>query len=181
CAGIDPATGLVLRAPPHFSRPQSRFRVLLLGRGLLSWMAPPDHDEVIRLRWTPAPPPVPLFEGAPLAWLRPDPHHLELAGRGAGSACWSLVHFGEDGRPVLRMTSVSRNEAYQAVTLVRPNLLAAVGPDRIDWLRGSSGRFATYRRSPAVVGHSEAVACFPSAETREILVVRRDGILVRVP
>jgi hypothetical protein len=79
------------------------------------------------------------------------------------------------------MTSVSRNEAYQAVTLVRPNLLAAVGPDRIDWLRGSSGRFATYRRSPAVVGHSEAVACFPSAETRELLVVRRDGILVRVP
>jgi hypothetical protein len=180
--GIEPATGLVLRAPPHPSGSPGSFLVLLLGRGVLSWLAPPDHKESLVLGWTPAPPPVPLFGGAPLAWLRPDPHHLELAGRREnGSACWSLVHIGEDGRPVVRMTHVSGQEGYQAVTLVRPHLLAAVAPDRVDWLRGGSGRFVVVRRGPSVVGHSEAVACFPSAETRELLVVRRDGVLVRVP
>ena len=182
-ADADPATGLVLRWPPQVPRSRWRFLVLLLGQDLL-WWTPPQSDrlETLGLGWTPARPPGPLFERPPVAWLRPDPEHLELAGRRAdGSACWSRLHFGADGRPVVRTAGVSRKEAYQAVTLVRPGLVAAVGPDRVDWLRGGSGGFATYRRTPAVVGHSVAVACFPSAETRELLVVRRDGILVRVP
>jgi tetratricopeptide (TPR) repeat protein len=180
---VEPATGLVLRWPPQVPRSRWPFLVLLFGHDLLWWTPPPsDRLEAVGLGWTPARPPVPLFERPPVAWLRPDPEHLELAGRRAdGSACWSRLHFGADGRPVVRTAGVSRKEAYHAVTLVRPGLVAAVGPNGVDWLCGGSGGLAPLRRAPAVVGHSDAVACFPSAETRELLVVRRDGFLVRVP
>jgi hypothetical protein len=179
---VNPATGLVLRWPPQVPRSRWGFLVVLLGQDRLWWTAPEsDSLESVGLGWTPAP--LPAFPRPPVAWLRPDPEHLELAGRRAdGSACWSRLQFGANGRPTVRAAGLSRKEAYQAVTLVRPGLVAAVGPERIDWLRGGpGGGFAVYRRTPAVVGHSEAVACFPSAETRELLVVRRDGILARVP
>lgn len=178
----EPDAALVLGTPP--SRPGARpgYLALFLTQGSLWCSNFPEYGEhePAGLGWTPARPTGCTLYAPPLSWLRPHPDHLELAGvREDGNACWSLVQFEGDGRPAARMTNVTRGSKYQAAALVRPGLVAAVGAYRIDWLRGSFAGFAYW--SSTHVELPPVVACFPSHPTRELLVVSRDGAVLRVP
>jgi tetratricopeptide (TPR) repeat protein len=180
--GLDPAAMVVLPAPPSGSHPVPRCLVLLLADEMV-WCVPFPGMEVrepAAIGWTPGRAEGSTLYAAPLSWLRPHPDHLELAGmRGDGNACWSLVQFGPNGQPQKRMTNVTRESKYQAAALVRPHLVAAVGTYRIDWLRAGFSGFAF--SSATHVALPGVVACFPSHPTRELLVVSRDGVVVRVP
>jgi hypothetical protein len=178
----EPAAALVLGGTPPFPGAPAGYLVLLLGQGTLWCSTFPTYGqrEPAGLGWVPASPAHSTLYAPPLSWLRPHPDHLELAGvRADGNACWSLVQFGQDGQPVTRMTNVTRGSTYQAAALVRPNLVAAVGTYRIDWLRSGFAGFAywsaTHLSLPAVV------AAFPSHPTRELLLVCSNGVVVRVP
>jgi hypothetical protein len=105
-----------------------------------------------------------------------------------GTLHWSLVDVGpaepasgldpNELRIVGRASSV-RAEGYLAATIVRADLVAGVSRSHIDWLHTGDRGFV--RRSTTRVNLRSAVACFPSPQTRELLVVCRDGVVVRVP
>jgi tetratricopeptide (TPR) repeat protein len=178
----EPDAVLILLAPPSPPPAAPGYLVLVVAHGTL-WCLPCPAEgrrEPAGLGWTPGRPPGSSLAAPPLSWLRPHPDQLELAGvRDDGNACWSLVQFREDGQPQTRMTNVTRESKYQAAALVRPNLVAAVGAFRIDWLRAGFSGFVF--ASGTHVSLPQVVACFPSHPTRELLVVSRDGVVVRVP
>jgi hypothetical protein len=70
-----------------------------------------------------------------LAWLPRGPSEPELAALTAGA----LLEVGPD---VLRRVqdAASSQEGCRAVAVVRPGLVAAVGPSHIDWLRPDGRR-----------------------------------------
>jgi tetratricopeptide (TPR) repeat protein len=129
-----------------------------------------------RLPWSPGLPEGSSLTAAPLSWLRGDSESLEVAGLlHNGAVCWSLLPFGSGPKS----TRTSRDRFYLAATLIGPGLLAAVAGSRIDWLRCSGNDFPSRGRTPVAI--PGAVACFACHETRELIVVCRDGFVVRVP
>jgi hypothetical protein len=74
---------------------------------------------------------------------------------------------------------LTRGEGYLAATVVRPGLVAAVGPARIDWLGVGGAGFKLLGTTRAELG--SALACFASQPTRELVVVCLDGGVVVVP
>jgi hypothetical protein len=130
------------------------------------------------LGWTPQAPSEVNLPAPPLSWLRRDPEHLELAGLLVdGTICWTLLQ----SRAGLhnRGTCLSRGERYLAAALVGPGLVAGVTADHVDWLRAYVGGFRATGRTPVAI--PAAVACFACHETHELIVVCRDGFVVRVP
>jgi hypothetical protein len=171
---MEPAAVLLLARPCYLA--------LLLGEGTLwcTTFRQQSGKQPAGLGWTPSQPASSTLHAPPLSWLQPDADLLELAAvREDGNVCWSLIQFKDDGQPVTRMSNVSRSSKYQAAALVRPALVAAVGTYRIDWLRGSFTGFAYSAASHVAV--EAVVACFASHETRELLVVSREGVVMRVP
>jgi hypothetical protein len=83
------------------------------------------------------------------------------------------------GRDGLRASApgVSQEHGYRAAAIVRPGLVAAVGPSRVDWLRAGGRSFSWSRTQLSL---PRPVACFPCRPTGELLVVCASGVVVRV-
>jgi tetratricopeptide (TPR) repeat protein len=171
------------------SRPGS-LTALLLDAGVL-WCGTvrpgeqlaPAHTGMTRFPfpWRPSRPEGSSLQFAPLAWLVHGPNSAELAGLGEnGSVYWSALHLGDLEQRGAYATNVSvRAEGYLAAALLRPGFVAGVARRSIDWLRCGPKQFTLH--SATKVFLPSAVACFPSHITRELLVVCRDGVVVRVP
>jgi hypothetical protein len=69
-------------------------------------------------------------------------------------------------------------ERYRAATFVGPDRVAAVRSGGVDWLRRGESRLTLSSTTPADL--SDAVACFFSPLTRELLVVAGAGEVIRV-
>jgi tetratricopeptide (TPR) repeat protein len=169
------------------SRPGSLI-VLLLGPGIVWWgtfrpgeQLGPGHAglQPFPCPWKSSRPEGSPLHLAPLAWLDQGAGGIELAGLGEnGSVYWSALNLVASERP--RVTNVSvRAEGYLAATLVRSRFVAGVARRSIDWLRCGPKQFTLH--SATKVFLPSAVACFPSHPTHELLVVCRDGVVVRVP
>jgi hypothetical protein len=131
------------------------------------------------LGWTPRIPETCSLHSAPLSWIQLDPVRLELAGLDdEGSLHWSRIDCHAPSLPA-QTNVAARPEGYLAAAIVRSGLVAGVSRSRIDWLRCGTKNFTTL--STTRVAMSGAVACFPSHATQEVIVVCRDGTLVRVP
>jgi hypothetical protein len=132
-----------------------------------------------QLKWKPSTPEGSSLATSPLAWLETEIHRVELAGLGGnGSVYWSSVITGLQLE--LEATNVIvRADGYLAATLVQPGFVAAVGRSSIDWLLAGPHDFR--RHVSTKVFLPAAVACFPSGTTRELVVVCKDGVVVRVP
>jgi hypothetical protein len=130
------------------------------------------------LGWTPRVPAGSPLRAPPLAWHPRSATELELAGLGAdGTVYWSLVQFARNElRPVAMSTSAE--SGYRGVAIVRPGVVAAVGPSRVDWLRGGGRTFAW---SSTRVSLSRPIACFLCRPTDELIVVCGNGTVARVP
>jgi tetratricopeptide (TPR) repeat protein len=132
------------------------------------------------LGWTPVTPEGSPLQGLPVAWLRCDHEHLELAALTAnGTVRWSSLQLQEGRLAVSASNGFVRAEGYLAATLVRPGLVAAVSRSHIDWLLAGGRGFTRWATTPAHI--PLAVACFASAGTSELIVVCRNGVVVRVP
>jgi tetratricopeptide (TPR) repeat protein len=130
--------------------------------------------------WKPSRPEGTSLLCPPLAWLEREPEYIELTGLSEnGSVCWSALRFGGDERGVRATNVQPRAEGYLAATLLRPGFVAGVARGSIDWLRCGPKQFTRHSATKVVL--PSAVACFPSHPTHELLVVCRDGVVVRVP
>jgi tetratricopeptide (TPR) repeat protein len=135
-----------------------------------------------RLGWTPAVRSGSSLACPPVAWLRPAPNSLELAGLTTdGFLFWSALEWVTFERHlVTRATYEAAPEGgYLAATLLRASFAAAVAESRIDWLQGGRRGLSVWKTT--LLELRGAIACFPSPRTRELIIVIGDGQLVRVP
>jgi hypothetical protein len=71
---------------------------------------------------------------------------------------------------------------FRAVCVWRAGQVVGVtATNRVVWLKSRSGRFAEWASPVEVTTPARAVACFPSRQTTEILIVLEDGSLARIP
>jgi hypothetical protein len=134
------------------------------------------------LSWRPWLPDDSHLMSVPLSWLSSigDRDHLELAGLGPnGNAHWASLNLAEGGLHLLASNVQTRPGGYLAAALVRSGLVAAVGPTRIDWLRGGAERFTCVAGTESA--YPSAVACAGSRRTGELIVVCGDGYIARIP
>jgi tetratricopeptide (TPR) repeat protein len=132
-----------------------------------------------RLQWGPWTHEGTSLAEAPLAWWEAEPHRVELAGLSEnGTVYWSALQT-EPPMEVVATNVAVRADRYLAATIVRPGFVAAVAPSSIDWLRAGSRDFRPHASTKVFL--PTAVACFPSHVTHELIVVCKDGVLVRVP
>jgi hypothetical protein len=128
--------------------------------------------------WTPSSPPNSSLLAPTLAVL-PHGNDLELAGLDSeGVLNWSRLHFHADRLEVVARSTAAREPGFLAATTVRPSLVAAVAGNRIEWLRGGAPQLTL--QAQTAVGIPQAIACFASAPTSELLVIGKDGILERI-
>ena len=91
---------------------------------------------------------------------------------------WQRLRMG-DGPVTLSLSVCGRQTGYLAATVIRPGVIAGMKSGRIDWLRAVGSQFSLTSTTPLSL--PQAVACFASAPTNELLVVSSDGVLERVP
>jgi tetratricopeptide (TPR) repeat protein len=123
-----------------------------------------------------------LLSAPPLAWRVWGPDELEFAGLDQEGVHWAHVNFNTPWAPPSwspMMAAVAGQTGYLAVAFIGPGRLAAVRRMGVDWLRREGKRLVL--TSSTGLGLEAAVACFHSPLTGELLVVCRDGWLVRLP
>jgi hypothetical protein len=176
--------GLLLPAAPGCQTPS-----WLLFAGDRLWLSAANgtpKEVPGTLGWRPGWPHPTLLSPAPLVWRFSGPNELELCGldhqEGAHwASLYSIVYHTpwntDSGQPIQR--AVAGQTGYLAVAFIGPGRLAAVRRTGVDWLR-RQGHQLVLTWSTAL-GLEAAVACFHSPLTNELLVVCRDGWLVRLP
>jgi hypothetical protein len=120
-----------------------------------------------------------LNSAPPLSW-RLAGEGLELTGISLdGSVHWSEVQFQDEASTDAIVHAAVPQSGYAAATLVGPGRVAAVRRAGIDWLRLERRRLLPWTATG--IDLAGAVGCCHSAPTNQLLVVGRDGWLVRVP
>jgi tetratricopeptide (TPR) repeat protein len=127
--------------------------------------------------WQPQLPLRSSLKSVPLSWLHSIP--LELAGlKEDGSLHWTCIRLAIDKIECLKTNSAAPDGGYLAATIIRSGRLAAVRRSSIHWLRAGPKTFSPWAITRVSI--PQAVACFPSRLTNELVVVCRDGSVVRV-
>ncbi len=132
------------------------------------------------LGWAPGLPSGCSLESPVVSWLRPQPTLLEVAGiESSGRLRWSTFGIFVPPGSVPERHLLLPDARYRAAALLRPGELAAVARDGVYWVRCGERALTVWATTRAALG--DAVACFPSPLTRELLVVCAEGDVVRVP
>ena len=132
-----------------------------------------------RVGWRPGLPDGAALRFPPLSWLRPSQSLLELVevDEGGTVRCAGLEWGPSPGR--LGSLAFAAKERFRAAAFVGRDRLAAVRPGGVDWLRRGEDRLVLAATTTTALG--DAVACFYSVPTRELLVATDQGDVVRVP
>jgi tetratricopeptide (TPR) repeat protein len=113
------------------------------------------------------------------SWLASHPTHLELAGVDAGGILYHSalqLALTSEG-PAIRTCRVS-DRSYRAAALVRAGRVAAIAANGVAWLSTTGTHLVATGWTPADL--PDALAGFVSPGTNELLIVCREGDLVRV-
>jgi hypothetical protein len=147
--------------------------MLLYGRSGNEWLE-------CSLGWRPSIPEESSLLCPRIDWIRDGAEHLELVSVDEeGSLRWALLRLSDAEIVCEARNSASPAGGYLAATLIRPLFVAAVRSTSIHWLRARKAKgFRPW--SITRVAIPTAVACFVSHGTHELIVVCRDGSLVRV-
>jgi tetratricopeptide (TPR) repeat protein len=133
----------------------------------------------VEMPWRPGMPAGCSLEAPPLSWGLTGPRVLELAGASPeGLLFWSAAHLSTAGQVGDCESAFSGDDHYRAAALLGPGAVAGVTRSAVHWLRGGA-RLRVRGTSSAELG--DAVACFASPTTAELLVVGATGDVVRVP
>lgn len=140
-----------------------------------------DQGSLLHLGWRPGSRLRGLCSPPPLSWLRRDSATLGIVGIDEDDSIhWTEINFGDPQNPVLGGGASTRLPAlYRAAALVNPGIIAGVYDGGVDWLRRRGHDL--HPSSATLLPLPDAVACFPSLVTRELLVVSVHGSLTRVP
>jgi tetratricopeptide (TPR) repeat protein len=173
---VEELGAAVLLEPKSSGRPG--VWLLFVGEELCYFAGDADPEAMpIRLGWRPGSYYGDLASPPPPSWQLAG-GTLTLAGLGVeGSAQWTEVQLRGGTAGVVR--AVSPRVGYLAAALLGPGRVAAVRRGGIEWLRRERGHLVPWAATRMDL--PDAVACFPSPLTNELLVVCRDGWLVRVP
>jgi hypothetical protein len=138
----------------------------------------------LRLGWLPSNSRGSALAQAPLSCRPSYQDGIEIVGvTDEGAVCRSVIDLLDRPGAVARLaaTNVSASDlGYRCATIVRSGHVAAVGARSVHWLRGVWSRFARLGVSEDCV-ERDSIACFSCHRTRELLVVGREGLLIRVP
>jgi hypothetical protein len=123
-----------------------------------------------------------------LAWLQTSPDQLELAGIDeVGTLHWSefAVRLGEtktEHRTLASRTAEGhRAVANRAVAIWKPGMIIGVtAGNLVRWLRATRTHFQEWAAPMRLPVPVQAVACFPSHATGEVIIVLADGEAVRL-
>jgi tetratricopeptide (TPR) repeat protein len=180
--GLEPQTALLL-APDAAGRPSLGF--ILCTDGLYGFAPGVALRKLPNLGWSLNPPG--MGQGSPSLSCLKSEGSLQLAGLGGDArAYWAALPLPHREPSGSGARAASVKTGYVAVALVGSGRLAAVRPDGIDWLHRERGGLVPWVRTlvdlpPVPVDLPPVVGCFHSPLTAELLVVCRDGWLVRVP
>jgi hypothetical protein len=120
-----------------------------------------------------------LFQDGPpmFSWLAPSRTSLEMVFTDdEGALHWLVLRVLTDDPAVL--ADHRSRSVFRCATLLKPGHAAAVQRDGVAWLaRGERGY---YQRTHTPLDLHDAVACFASPVTNELLVVAAEGDVVRV-
>lgn len=139
----------------------------------------PDWGQV-SLGWVPAIPKDSTLKAVPLAWLEHG-NSAEVVGLSEGG----VVHWSTLERKDIKYNKIERGfhgfepSGHQAATIIRPGLIAAVTEGKVRWLGPSKSLLSPQAETDITL--TNAVACFPSYLTSELIVVSSDGMIERVP
>lgn len=136
------------------------------------------HRRETDLSWRPTSAEGSPLRSVPLSWASFAPGHIDLAGLGEdGSLRKSRL---KDGDHLNTCTTAGPREGgFLAAAIVREGLVAGVTRSRVEWLLHGARRFLPWRTTEVSI--PSAVACFPCPQTRELVVVCKDGAVVSVP
>jgi hypothetical protein len=133
----------------------------------------------IRLSWLGLGPEDGWLDTLVHSWLSSHPTHLELAGVDAARvlhhSAFQLA-LGSDG-PGVRTTRVS-DCPYRAAALLRPGRIAGIAANGVAWLSTTGTHLVATGWTPGDL--ADALAGFVIPGTNELLIVGREGDLVRV-
>jgi tetratricopeptide (TPR) repeat protein len=179
-APVDLRMALMLSVPTS-ERP--RLLSLLFEPDFVSFqvgVVPGPGEERMRLRMPWGVGEALAVEALPLSWLPLRGRYLEIAGvTDSGALGWALLRlFGSDAE-VLGNHQTSSELLYRAVALVRPGVVAGVQARGV--MRFFADEIRLQARPMIRADLSDAVACFYSAPTSELLVIADQGDVVRVP
>jgi hypothetical protein len=130
--------------------------------------------------WRAAPPAGCSLVAPARAWLMSSPQGLEVAGVDhEGTLWWSRFGVFVPPEKIDQRRGHLANERYRAAALLRPGEVAGVTRTGVSWARSTDLGLRVRSTTPAELG--DAVACFASPLTRELLAVCANGDVVRVP
>lgn len=131
------------------------------------------------LVWRPSLPHDSTLRSISLSWTHGLDDHVEIVGLGRyGTLHWASLR-SEDGRlDLVALNSSAREGGYLAGCLLGSRTVAGITDTHIEWLRCGADRFTL--NSATDLKLATAVACFASARTGELLVVRSEGRIARV-
>lgn len=156
----------------------------------------------VSLGWRPEIPEGSSLLAPPFSWLARDDLGVEIAGlKVNGALNWSLVrlpgvssqaHRSEGNlnhlsawmpgqhemMECMASCTAAPEDGYLAAAIVRSGLVAGVRKTSIHWLRAGPKSFAPWALTRVAI--PSAIACFPCHPTNELVVVCRDGGVVRV-
>jgi tetratricopeptide (TPR) repeat protein len=114
-------------------------------------------------------------------WMNGDEDRLDVAiarvGDEGGQLFWSQLVVQDLQKIELHASATSKSAGYLGVALLGPRSLAGIREGGIDWFR-VQGRHLQVIRSNEI-NLTGACACFCSPQTGELLVICRDGYLLR--
>ncbi|MBO0697493.1 MAG: hypothetical protein J2P46_03800, partial [Zavarzinella sp.] len=152
--------------------------ILSFQGGSVSWAGARAY-----VGWMPDPAPGSTLYSPPVAWMEVSPGHVELAGLFDNATLyWTQAERPGDNSLKTQTLTYIAPGGFRAVCIWRPGKVVGVtATNRVSWLTRRSGRFAEWALPVEIPSPARAVACFPSRQTNEILVVLEDGHLARVP
>jgi tetratricopeptide (TPR) repeat protein len=140
-----------------------------------------NEGKLLHFGWRPGSQLRGLCSAPPLSRLWRDREHLELAGVDEDDSIhWTELDYSHPEGVVLGGGASNAEWKYIAAALIRPGLLAGVTREGIVWLRRDGHRLQSGGMM-TLVPLENAVACAVSLPARELLVICREGVVVRVP
>jgi len=140
-----------------------------------------NEGKVLHFGWRPGSQLRGLCSAPPLSRLWRDREHLEIAGVDEDDSIhWTELDYGHEEGVVLGGGASNAEWKYVAAALIRPGLVAGVTREGIVWLRRNGHRLQS-NGTMTMASLENAVACAVSLPARELLVICREGAVVRVP